>query len=138
MKKLLLALVLALCVGVGIAQSYTQVNGDSYALNATAISFTAITSADTTNYVYSRDSSEITWAYTTSGIAGTDSVVVRLEGSEDGVRWMNLDDDGDRTITTNTTGGWRFVGLRTVPYTRFRVVRVVGTLSVSAITARVR
>lgn len=35
------------------------------------------------------------------------NVVVRLEGSLDGTNWINLDSDGDTTITANGTYGFK-------------------------------
>ena len=139
MKRVLGLLILGvMLITPSIVFGYAQVNGDSLAIRNLTKAFTAMTGADTTDYVMLRDSQEITWSYTTASVTGTDSVIVRLEGSIDGVRWFNLDSDGDRTLTTNATGAYRFTGVRTVPYTRFKVVRVVGTVSISAITAKPR
>ena len=139
MKRVLVLLVLGvMLITPSIALGYAQVNGDSLALINSRASMAALSGADTTNYVYCRDSAEITWTFTTSSVTGTDSVIVRVEGSVDGVRWFNLDNNGDTTITSNTTSAFRFTGIRSVPYTRFRVVRVVGTVSISAISAKPR
>ena len=139
MKRVLGLLILGvMLITPSIVFGYSQVNGDSLALNNARITFTAMTGADSTNYVYCRDSNEITWTFSTASVTGTDSVIVCWEGSVDGVRWFGLDEDGNTTITTNTTSSLRLVGLRSIPYTRFRVVRVVGTVSISAITAKPR
>jgi hypothetical protein len=139
MKRVLVLLALGvMLITPSIALGYAQVNGDSLAILNAKASMTALTGADSTNYVYCRDSAEITWTFTTSSVTGTDSVIVQVEGSVDGTRWFNLDNDGSTTITSNTTSAFRFTGLRSIPYTRFRVVRVVGTVSISAISAKPR
>ena len=64
----------------------------------------------------------ITYIYTLAGVSGT--VVVRAEGSHDGSVWVNLDENGDTSITANGTYGFEKSG---VSYSQVRFTWVSGT-----------
>jgi hypothetical protein len=67
----------------------------------------------------------------------TTNVIIRLEGSLDGVNWFNLDEDNDSsTYDTNGTYGILYQGLGEILYIRFYWVSEAGgtaaTLNIKA------
>lgn len=50
--------------------------------------------------------SNLSVIYTLTGVSG--SVVVSIEGTHDGINYVNLDENGSTTITANGTYGFTF------------------------------
>lgn len=65
-------------------------------------------------------------AYTIANI--NTSVVVRLEGSNDGSTWINLDPSGDKTVTANGTDYYQLIDVTPLNI-RFNFVSEVGGTS---------
>lgn len=66
--------------------------------------------------------SNVTAIYTVAGISGT--VVVQLEGTQDGTNWVNVDENGSTSITAN---GTYEIGAIERTYTAVRFNWVSGT-----------
>jgi hypothetical protein len=67
-------------------------------------------------------SSNVTVVYTPSGVSGT--VVIQIEGTQDGTNWVNLDENGSTSITSDATYGFE---KSEVNYTAVRFNWVSGT-----------
>ena len=67
-------------------------------------------------------SSNVTMVYTLTGVSGT--VVVKAEGTQDGSTWVNLDENGTTSITSDGSYGFE---KSEVCYSQVRFTWISGT-----------
>lgn len=132
-RSLLIAIALFLAIffaGLFIASfAAPDINGSRLVNSPYVTTLPVVLETDTTDVVDLRagGANEITYFWTLSAM--TDTVWVTVQGSQDGIRWANLDIDGPAVYALADSGtyGYRSLSPKSVPLTRV-ILRTAKTI----------